>query len=73
MAEPWAAAPSANENATATTPTNSAATVLAHATRVRRASRVKVTSAVRWDHSDVTAMIPTTGSRIAIGMVVAWR
>ena len=40
---------------------------------MRRGSRPKVTSPVRWLHSDVTARMPTTGRMSAIGIVVAWR
>src|SRR6476469_9255861 len=69
----WASAASTSDSAKAQTPTRSADSSLAQAMRMRRGSRPKVTSPVRWLHSDVTARMPTTGRMSAIGIVVAWR
>ena len=39
------------------------ASILASTTRIRRGSRVKVVIAVRWLHSLVTSMMPSSGRK----------
>ena len=55
--------PMANASTRLMTVSSKVATSLAHTTRERRGSRVKVTSALRWLHSLVTSMIARNGSR----------
>ncbi len=54
--------PTANAATTVATVSSRPTSSLASTTRSRRGSMEKVTIAVRWLHSLVTSMIPSTGS-----------